>query len=165
MKEDSGKDYSPDGAGRAGDILPFDASVGYQIRQTNRLLSRYLQHLIAPHGVSLGMWYFLRALWHTDGLTQRELSDVVGTMEPTTVTAIKSMEARGFVRREKNARDKRKINIFLTPRGRALEAELLPLARQVVERSVKGFSPDQRDAFLAALATIQGNLRDTGADD
>ncbi|ASY46667.1 hypothetical protein CJD35_19390 (plasmid) [Sphingobium xenophagum] len=49
-----------------------------------------------------------------DGLTQKELSDLVGTMEPTTLSAIASMEQRGIVARVRNAADKRKINIFLT---------------------------------------------------
>ena len=109
----------------AGDAdLPFDESVGYQIRQTQRLVQRYLQQKIEPYGVTPGMWYFLRALWHQDGMTQRELSLVVGTMEPTTLTAIKSMERRGLVRRVKNADDRRKINIYLTRRGHALRRVL-----------------------------------------
>ncbi len=68
--------------------LPLERSVGYQIRRTHRLVQRALQVRIEPHRVSLGMWYFLRALWDEDGLTQRELSTRVGTMEPTTMAAI-----------------------------------------------------------------------------
>lgn len=141
-----------------GAALPFDESVGYQVRQTHRLLQRYLQQKIEPYGVTLGMWYFLRALWHQDGMTQRELSLVVGTMEPTTLTAIKSMERGGLVRRVKNADDRRKINIYLTRRGRALKNELLPLARKVVEDSVAGFSEVERAAFLDYLKAVQDNL-------
>lgn len=140
--------------------LPFDRSVGYQIRLTHRLLQRYLQQKIEPHGISTGMWYFLRALWHRDGQTQRELSLMVGTMEPTTLTAIKSMERNGIVRRVRNREDRRKINVFLTERGRALKAELLPLAREVVDNSVKGFSEREKDAFLLYMRLVQQNLRE-----
>ena len=139
-------------------ILPFNESVGYQIRLTHRLMQRYLQQTIEPHGVTLGMWYFLRALWHQDGLTQRELSVIVGTMEPTTLTAIKSMERSGIVSRVRNEEDRRKINIFLTPRGKALKESLLPLARAVVDNSVLGFDDGQRHEFLQYLNAIQRNL-------
>ena len=143
----------------AGDAeLTFEESVGYQIRQTQRLVQRYLQLKIEPYGVTPGMWYFLRALWHRDGMTQRELSLVVGTMEPTTLTAIKSMERRGLVRRVKNADDRRKINIYLTRRGHALRRELMPLAREVVDHSVEGFSEADRAAFLTYLKAVQDNL-------
>ena len=141
------------------DVLPFDRSVGYQIRMTHRLLQRYLQQQIEPHGVTPGMWYFLRALWHQDGLTQSELSDIVGTMEPTTLTAIRSMERKGLVKRVRSDLDKRKINIHLTPHGLALRDSLLPLARQVVDNAVEGFSERETSALLQYLAVIQANLR------
>jgi MarR family transcriptional regulator, organic hydroperoxide resistance regulator len=149
--------HDQDGAGDE-DTLPFEESVGYQIRQTHRLLQRYLQQKIEPHGVTPGMWYFLRALWHQDGLTQRELSLVVGTMEPTTLGAIKSMESKGLVRRSQNTQDRRKMNIFLTDHGRELQSKLMPLAREVVDDSVAGFSDRERKAFLEYLRAIQSNL-------
>lgn len=146
------------GTGTDARLLPFEVSVGYQIRLTHRLVQRYLHQKIAPFGVTLGMWYFLRALWHQDGLTQRELSTIVGTMEPTTLNAIKSMETSGLVHRVRNDQDRRKINVYLTPRGRQLEKELMPLALEVVEAAVEGFSKRERDLFLASLSRVQHNL-------
>ena len=142
----------------AQNVLPLDTSLGYQIRATHRLFQRYLQTKIEPFGVSLGMWYFLRVLWDEDGLTQRELSQRVGTMEPTTLTAIRSMERSGFIRRERNSDDGRKINIFLTDEGRALQERLLPLARQVVDDAASTLSKSERDVFLGLLSAIQRNL-------
>lgn len=140
------------------ELLPFENSIGYQIRTTNRLMTRYLQQKITPHGVTIGMWYFLRVLWRQDGLTQRELSHIVGTMEPTTLTAIKSMERIGLVRRVKNGTDRRKINIFLTEQGHALRNELIPLAKDVVDDAVEGFSDRERAVLLEFLGAIQKNL-------
>lgn len=138
--------------------LPFENSVGYQIRITHRLVQRYLQSKIEPHGVTLGMWYFLRALWHQDGLTQRELSRRLGTMEPTTLTAIAAMEKAGLVTRVRNATDRRKLNVFLTEKGRGLKAELLPLAVEVVHAATDGFSPAEVRQFLKFLGAIQANV-------
>jgi DNA-binding MarR family transcriptional regulator len=147
-------------SGKANDaVLPFDKSVGCQIRATHRLVQRHLQQQIGPDGVTLGMWYFLRALWHQDGLTQRELSEIVGTMEPTTLTAIRSMESEGLVRRIRSKVDRRKINVFLTDRGHRLRGKLLPLARDVVEDAVEGFSASERTALLGFLNRIQKNMR------
>ena len=92
----------PQPTAKVGDLtidFPLQESVGYQIRATHRLLQRYLQMKIEPYDVTLGMWYFLRALWNEDGLTQRELSNRIGTMEPTTLSAIQIMERRGLVTR------------------------------------------------------------------
>jgi MarR family transcriptional regulator, organic hydroperoxide resistance regulator len=138
--------------------LPFEGSVGYQVRMTHRALQRYLQTKIEPHGVTLGMWYFLRALWAEDGLTQRELSRRIGLMEPTTLGAILGMEKIGLVKRVRNQDDRRKINIFLTKKGRALKSELLPLAKQVVSDAVSGFSAREVQLLLDLLKSIQRNL-------
>lgn len=146
------------------EILPFAGSIGYQIRTTHRMLQRYLQSKIEPHGVTLGMWYFFRVIWREEGLTQRELSERVGTMEPTTLTALRSMERAGFIRRERNGTDGRKINIFLTAEGRALEAKLLPLGKQVVDDATVGMKADERRAFLRVLGLIQKNIRQKSAD-
>jgi DNA-binding MarR family transcriptional regulator len=104
------------------------------------------------------MWYHLRALWAQDGLTQRELSRRIGLMEPTTMGAILAMEKIGLVKRVRNRADRRKINIFLTRKGRQRKAELLPLARQVVGDAVAGFSPRDTDLLLDLLKGIQRNL-------
>jgi DNA-binding MarR family transcriptional regulator len=125
---------------------------------THRLVQRTLQARIEPHGVTLGMWYFLRVLWNEDGLTQRELSDRIGTMEPTTMSAIQAMEAGGIVRRERNATDKRKINVFLTRKGRDLETLLLPAGIDVVDTALRGFTDRETDMLLRFLAAIQENL-------
>jgi DNA-binding MarR family transcriptional regulator len=138
--------------------LPFEVSVGYQVRMTHRALQRYLQSKIEPFGVTLGMWYLLRALWSEDGLTQRELSRRIGLMEPTTLAAIVAMEKCGFVKRVRNRSDRRKINVLLTRKGYRLRDKLLPLAVRVVSDAVEGFSPREVDTLLRLLKGIQRNL-------
>jgi DNA-binding MarR family transcriptional regulator len=138
--------------------LPLERSVGYQVRMTHRALQRYLQIKIKPHGVTLGTWYFLRALWHEDGLTQRELSRRIGTREPTTMTAILAMEASGLVKRVRNSDDRRKQNVFLTAKGKRLKSRLLPLARDVVNTATAGLNEREIGLFLGFLGTVQRNL-------
>lgn len=138
--------------------FPFEMSVGYQIRMTHRALQRYLQTKIEPYGVTLGMWYFLRALWQEDGLTQRELSRRIGTMEPTTLSAIQAMERVGLVKRVRNKADKRKLHIHLTGKGRELKSDLLPLAIDVVGQATRNMSPRETTVLLQMLGKIQSNL-------
>jgi MarR family transcriptional regulator, organic hydroperoxide resistance regulator len=140
------------------DILPPSRSVGYLVRQTHRAFTRALQARIAPHGVSIGMWFFLRALWQEDGISQRELSQRVGMMEPTTASALNNMERKGFVRRVRNRSDRRIVNVFLTERGRALRRELLPLAAEVNEAALRGLAVGEVAQLRALLGKIQARL-------
>ena len=146
--------------------LPLDRSVGYQVRQTHRLVQRALQARIERHGVTLGMWYYLRVLWDGDGLTQRELSRLTGTMEPTALSAIAGMEKGGLVRRERDGSDRRKMNVFLTEKGRALQATLLPFAIEVVDLATAAMTEDERAQLLSLLRSMQEQLRaDLSAED
>ncbi len=146
-------------------LLPLDRSVGYQIRMTHRLIQRALQARIEEHGVTLGMWYFLRILWDQDGLTQSELSRIVGTMEPTTLSAVASMEKAGLVCRARHSGDRRKIHVNLTEKGRALQATLLPVAADVLGAAARGLTGREIDLLLELLHAMQENLRhDVGAE-
>jgi DNA-binding MarR family transcriptional regulator len=141
-------------------IPPSDDSVGYVVRDVHRAFSRSLQAKIAAHGVSMGQWFFLRALWDEDGLTQRELSQRVGMMEPTTVTALNSMERRGLVERVRNPHDRRKVNIYLTPKGRSLREVLLPCAAEVSDLATRGIEPADLALAIDLLHRMIINLGD-----
>jgi MarR family transcriptional regulator, organic hydroperoxide resistance regulator len=142
----------------AGVDLPPDQSVGYLVREAHRAFLRALAARVSRHGVSIGMWYFLRALWEEDGLTQRELSRRVGMMEPTTATALESMERRGLISRTRNPHDRRKVNIRLTGEGRRLRRVLLPDAIEVNRVGLAGISPKEIPLLRGQLARIKRNL-------
>lgn len=141
-----------------------DRSLSATVRAAHRGFSRALQAKVSNHGVSIGQWFFLRALWETDGLTQRELSQRVGMMEPTTVTALNGMERRGLVQRVRNPHDRRKVNIFLTPKGRSLRDVLLPCAAEINEQALRGVSAADLERALDVLQTVIGNLADMAAE-
>lgn len=119
---------------------------------------RALQARLGTHGVSFGHWTFLRILWERDGLTQRELSDEAGVMEPTTGAAIRAMEKLGYVTRARSARNRKNVYVHLTPKGRALKAKLVPLAVEVNEIGLAGVSAQDRAATRRTLVAILENL-------
>lgn len=138
--------------------LPFADSVGYQVRATNRAFQMRLRERVEPYGVSPGMWYFLRLLWQEDGLMQRELGRRLGLMDPTAFTALSAMERRGLVKRVKDPRDGRKINVRLTARGRALREQMLPLAHDINAEGLRGFTPGEVAQLLRLLKRIEADL-------
>jgi MarR family transcriptional regulator, organic hydroperoxide resistance regulator len=135
-----------------------EESVGHQVRWAHRALQRELEEHLRPYGITLGMWYFLRVLWEKDGQTQRELSDAVGTSEPTTVTALHAMEKRGLAVRIQNSADRRKSNIFLTKPARDLRDLLLREAREVNRIATAGISAAEIDRLITTLGKIRNNL-------
>jgi DNA-binding MarR family transcriptional regulator len=137
---------------------PTSESTGFLVRAANRAFQRALEERITQRGVTPGQWYFLRVLWEQDGLNQRELSNQVGMTEPTTVVALNSMEKAKLIRRVRSETDKRKVHIFLTPKGKRLRGVMLPLAREVNEIATKGVPAADMAALRRALEQMIGNL-------
>jgi DNA-binding MarR family transcriptional regulator len=119
---------------------------------------RALQAKLAEHGVSFGHWTFLRILWERDGLTQRELSDEAGVMEPSTYAAIKAMEVLGYVRRRQTPGNRKNVYVHLTPKGRALRRRLVPLAETVNQLAVRGVHAAEIESTRRTLMAVIDNL-------
>jgi DNA-binding MarR family transcriptional regulator len=79
-------------------------------------------------------------------------------MEPTTVSALNSMEKAGLVRRVRSREDARRAHVWLTPRGRQLERRLLPVARQIVREAEQGVGRRNVAVFRAVIARMTQNL-------
>jgi len=139
------------------DAVPNDR-MAHLVKDATRALVRALQMRLAEHDVSFGHWTFLRILWESDGLTQRELSREAGVMEPTTFAALKAMEARGYVVRRQLAGNRRKVHIFLTAQGRALKRRLVPLAEDVNRIAVRGVAAADIVATRRTLLAVLVNL-------
>src|SRR6204780_85026 len=137
---------------------PPRLSFGYLVRDAPRAFQRLLERRIAAYGVTRGQWYFLRVLWITDGLSQRELSARGGMMEPTTVIALRSMEKSGLIRRVRGDDDRRKVLVFLTAKAKRLRGELLGVARTITDEAEEGIAPRDLAAFRRIVARMTENL-------
>ena len=137
-------------------------SSGFLVRDANRAFQRLLEKRIAPYGVSRGQWYFLRVLWSEDGLSQRELSERVGTMEPTTVVALRSMERAGLIRRVRSAEDQRRSQVWLTPKALQLRTELLGVAKGITDEAERSIGRSELALFRRVIAHMTRNLDGIG---
>ena len=138
-----------------------DDRLAHLVKDTSRALVRALQVRLAGEGVSFGHWTFLRILWEHDGLTQRALSLEAGVMEPTTFTALKAMEEKGYIERRQSPANRKNVYVHLTPKGRALKRKLVPLAEDVNRVAVEGLAAaDVARTRKALLAIIENLARD-----
>ena len=139
------------------EAVPNDR-LAHLVKDASRAFVRALQSRLAKHGVAFGHWTFLRILWEADGLTQRELSAEAGVMEPTTHIALNAMERLGYIRRRRVAENRRNVYVYLTSKGRALRAKLVPLAEEVNEVGVAGIKPSDVATVRRVLMAIIDNL-------
>jgi DNA-binding MarR family transcriptional regulator len=142
------------------EAVPNDR-IAHLVKDAGRGLQRALQVRLAKYNVSFGHWVFLRILWVREGITQRELSEEAGLMEPTTFSALTAMEKLGYIERRKLPHSRKNVYVFLTPAGRQLKKKLVPLAEEVNEIAVQGVEPaDVATARRVLLVMIENIARD-----
>jgi len=135
-----------------------DDRLAHLVRDAARGLTRALQLRLSEHSISFGHWVFLRILWEGDGISQRELSIRAGLMEPTTHAAVLKMETLGYVTRQRQEGNRKKMHIHLTSAGRALKDKLVPLAEEVNRISANGIPETDVETTRRTLLTMIANL-------
>jgi len=144
------------GAPGSGGYQPTDFDDAFRLAK--HALAHASLALFARHGVYEGQQFVLRRLWQEDGLTPGQIARQLGLATPTVTRAATRMEAAGLLRREPHPTDGRLVRLWLTARGRELEEVIGPEMRALTERTLAGFSPDERAALVRALQRIAGNL-------
>jgi DNA-binding MarR family transcriptional regulator len=74
------------------------------------------------------------------------------------VIALRSMEKSGLVRRVRSDEDKRRAQVWLTPKAKRLRAELLALARGITDAAEDGVARDALATFQRVIARMTANL-------
>jgi DNA-binding MarR family transcriptional regulator len=143
------------------EAVPNDR-LAHLVKHAARSFARALQMRLAVHSVSYGHWSFLRILWESEGLTQRQLSGQAGVMEPTTFSALNAMERLGYVVRKPSPTSRKEVHVYLTRKGRALKNKLVPLAEEVNEVALR----DVESADIAATRrTLLAFIENLAADE
>lgn len=133
-------------------------SAGYLVRDTHLAFAKALRGRLQQYDMTPGQYFFLRALWIEEGLSQRELSRRVGTTEPTTASAMRVLDNKGLVRRVRNEVDRRTVNIHLTDAGRRLQGALLAHAREINRAAMGDIPPAELERTYGVLRRMRENL-------
>lgn len=124
-------------------------------KRTSEELARQYR---ARFGLSIHDWRVLVHLAHAgDGVSVRDIEARVALEKYEVSRTVKGLVASGLVVKTANADDRRLVCIALTDRGRALMAELLPLAQAYQDRIEARLGA----AFEGLEAGLETLLRET----
>ena len=140
------------------------SGIGKLLRRAHRAYSRKLQDELSAHGVSLAQYLHLRELWELggDSITQNALSQKVGIEKASSTAVLDALEKNGLILRVRNAEDRRKVNVYLTPAGKKIRDGLSPAARGVAMQAVSDLSPTELDLLFSALNRLIASLDEAG---
>ena len=135
--------------------LPLDAQLCFAIYSASIALNRLYKPILDGFGLTYPQYLVLTVLWERDGQTIGALADRLALESSTITPLVKRLEAADFVRRQRDPQDERRVEVTLTPKGRALHNDTKCLSETLLESS--GLTPPD----LIRLNREISALRDT----
>jgi len=111
---------------------------------------------LRAHGIHPSQAFCLREVAHHDGITQRDLADLLCIARPTLTVMLQKMEKAGLVERRTEPSDQRFTHIHLTPAGIETHLTMHSVLDEVVAQVIGPLG----DADQAELVRLLGLLHD-----
>lgn len=100
---------------------------------------------------------FLVNLYQNDGINQEELAEILSIDKGTTARAIKKLEEEGFIRREKDEKDKRAYKVYITNKAKDIKDEVYTILREWEEILLCNLSKEEIIVIKSLLKKISSS--------
>jgi DNA-binding MarR family transcriptional regulator len=124
------------------------------VQHATHLIGRHLESVLADLGVGQGEAHVL-SLLAAGPAPVAGLVKVVGVKRSTLTNILDRLEARGLVRREINAADRRSFVVRPTPAGGRAARKVAAAFASVDARLAQATTAREREAFEAVLAKLE----------
>jgi DNA-binding MarR family transcriptional regulator len=131
---------------------------GLLIATARRRIKQAVFERVAGRQVTPQQFWMIVAIHETPGISQVEIADRTRADAPNVSRALSALSERRLVSVEADPGDRRRTRILLTPAGRALARELMPVARELRQAMVAGMSQAEIASLCSALQRLIANL-------
>ncbi len=146
-----------------GASLRLPSYVPYRLSVTSNKASRLIAKAYqARFGLTIWEWRVIAVLGEGASLTAQAVCEATAMDKVSVSRAIRALDERGLVTRIRNAQDRRASDISLTAEGRAIYADVAPLALDYEQKLLAAFSDEERDQLMSLLDKLEAQLDEVG---
>ena len=127
-------------------------------RVGSALVERFSADALDRRHLSIAMWRVLAALSENGGVRQIDVAEMTSTEVSTLSRVITRLMRLGLVDRRRSPKNSREVTVALTPKGKALVAQLVPIALALQDTATRGLSKQERTVVKHALRRMHLNL-------
>lgn len=131
---------------------------GYLVNDVARLMRTVYDRRVRKLGLTRSQWWVLNHIFRHPGVTQSELAAILEIERATLGRLLDRLEAKRWVRREHDARDRRAWRVHLTAAAEPAMRKLRQQAFGLRRDALAGVSAKQREQFVDTLLAIKSNL-------
>lgn len=106
------------------DVDALTSRVFHAWRRSIQLQRQLMLKTLAQKGASHGEAFCLRMLTQNDGVSQRDLAQMLHLSRPWVTKMLQALEREGSVVRRSDSDDQRLTRVYITPAGRKRDREL-----------------------------------------
>jgi DNA-binding MarR family transcriptional regulator len=140
-------------------FLPYRLSI-----LSNRVSGAIAKAYSDRFALSIPEWRIMAVLGGTAGLSAREVAARTAMDKVQVSRAIDSLMRAKRVARTADADDGRILRLSLTPKGRAIYDEVVPLALHLEDMFLSALTPEERRQFDALLGKLARQAHLLGGD-
>jgi DNA-binding MarR family transcriptional regulator len=141
------------------------SSIGYLIKLGHTLLLERATQAFADREISFMQWIVLMKLREGSDLNASELCRALRHDTGAFTRLLDQLEERALIERERSADDRRVVRLSVTPSGRKLAMELLPLVVDRLNHALGDFTKAEFHELCRLLNKLIGKLTDAKASE
>lgn len=135
------------------------SSVGYLVKRAHSLMMDTMEPLFVQHGFSFVQYVILS--WLRDGIAvnPKDICAQYRHDSGALTRVIDQLAERGLLKRVRRDRDRRKVELQLTPAGRVAIESLIPLVVTKLNLALSDFSETEVQELLRLLIKLNTSLQ------
>lgn len=116
------------------EALKLEHQLCFRLYAVSRNMTRLYQDLLEPFNITYPQYIILLVLFEHGEIDFKELSDKVDLKTGTMTPIIQKLEEMGYLTKEKNPSDMRRLNVSLTDKGRHLKEQIIHVPYELSKR-------------------------------
>jgi DNA-binding MarR family transcriptional regulator len=149
---------------QAGFMNNCSNSIGKLINIISRNIKQIIDHEMSNEGIGHGQYHLIHIVSNNEGISQKDLVDLMNIDKANVARGIKKLEEKMFVKRIQNTDDNRIYNIYLTEKGMSLIPELKKARCRITEICTENLSDTETGELFRLLEKVKTSVVERTAE-
>ena len=124
------------------------------LRQITRAVDLYSQSLVKKIGLTGPQLFIIKELSLNENITPGTLAKYMSISQATITSMIDRLETKGYVKRQRDGKDRRKVKIVLLEPGKEVLRSNPSLLQEDFIRRFEGLKPWEQTLILSSLQRV-----------
>ncbi|WP_127532038.1 MarR family winged helix-turn-helix transcriptional regulator [Paenibacillus kobensis] len=134
------------------------STIGFWLKKNYRNVCNFLDQRLAALGVTNSQLGVLMMLWEQEGVTQKQIVQVLGIQPASLTSLLRGLEEKTLVHRVQDKHDSRINRIYLTPLGQSIKEESLAITEEGEMLIRQRFSEEEAALMLKWMKKINDSF-------